>query len=201
MKVDLEHLHYWMQAIRTSKDHKRTLDAFWRGQLNSKVWLIEKLRPFLFKEFGTNKVTVDVNGGWIGVLPSLLFQSDMPIDKIRSIDIDPDCEELANILNTPEEISGRFRAVTADMCKIRIEADIVINTVCEHLRQDQYDSWIESVPDRSLVVLQSNDYNLPEHVRTARNLEQFKEQSNLNIIYAGELDQSVYKRFMIIGKK
>ncbi len=201
MKIDLEHLHYWMSAIRVSKDPLRTLDAFWRGQINSKVWLIEKLRPYVFKEFGASKVTIDINGGWIGVLPSLIFQSDIPVDSIRSIDIDPSCEEIANVLNKIEEETSRFRAVTADMCSVKTSANVVINTVCEHLRQDQYDAWLESIPNNSLIVLQSNDYIIPEHIRTARDLEHFKEQSHLNIIYAGELEQTMYKRFMIIGKK
>lgn len=201
LKIDLEHLHYWMQAIRASKNHQRTLDAFWRGQVNSKVWLIEKLRPYVFRDFGTSKISVDINGGWVGVLASLMFQSELPIDKIRSIDIDSSCEELANVLNTPEEITGRFRAVTADMCDVKTQADVVINTVCEHLTQDQYELWLKNIPDRSLIVLQSNDYKMPEHIRIAKNIEHFKEQSNLNIIYSGELDQGVYKRFMLIGKK
>ena len=43
MKIDTEHLHYWMQAIRQSADPLRTLDAFWRGQVTSKEWLIDSL--------------------------------------------------------------------------------------------------------------------------------------------------------------
>ena len=43
MKIDLEHLHYWIHAIRESEDPKRTMDAFWRGQIQSKEWLIETL--------------------------------------------------------------------------------------------------------------------------------------------------------------
>ena len=201
MKIDLDHLHYWMSAIRVSKDPVRTLDAFWRGQIDSKLWLIEKLRPYVFKEFGIRKVTVDINGGWNGVLASLLFQSDIPVDKVRSIDIDPECEEIANTLNSIEERSGRFRAVTANMCNIKNNADIVINTVCEHLRQDQYDTWIQNVSENSVIVLQSNDYQFPEHVRIAQDLEDFKKQSNLNIMYMGEMETKIYKRFMIIGRK
>lgn len=196
MNIDLEHLHYWMCAIRESNDPKRTLDAFWRGQLQSKEWLIDCLDDHV--HMGSS---VDIHGGWVGVLASMLFQSNIPITTIRSIDIDPSCESIANMMNKKEEIEGRFRAVTANMCSIRSDADIIINTSCEHITQEEYDFWLSGHPHNSLLVLQSNNYNIPEHVRIARNLEEFKEQCQIKVLWAGELDLPLYKRFMIIGKK
>ena len=195
MMIDTEHLHHWMQAIRQSPDPMRTMDAFWSGQLKSKEWLITNLRK------NVNKfVSIDIHGGWVGVLASMLFQSDIPVTTIRSIDIDPSCESIAATMNKKEEIQGRFNAVTADMCNEKSQADVVINTSCEHITQEQYDLWLASVPDDSLIVLQSNNYNIAEHVRISNNLEEFKQQSGLNyILYSGELDLPLYKRFMIIG--
>ena len=200
MKIDLEHLHYWMSAIRESKDPMRTLDAFWRGQMRSKEWLIEELR----KHKGNTKMwpTIDIHGGWVGTLSSMLFQSGMYINHINSIDIDPECEPIARLMNQLELQSGKFNAVTADMCTFRSDADIIINTSCEHITQDQYDLWLTGHPYNSLLVLQSNNYDIPEHVRIAKDLEEFKQQCHLEtILYAGELDLPMYKRFMIIGKQ
>jgi len=197
MQIDTEHLHYWMQAIRQSPDPMRTMDAFWSGQLKSKEWLIANLRK------NVNKfISVDIHGGWVGVLASMLFQSEIYVKNIRSIDIDPTCEPIATMMNKGEEIAGRFRAVTADMCEIRSDADIVINTSCEHITQDQYDLWLSGMPHNSLLVLQSNNYDIPEHVRTAATLEEFKTQCNIsNILWAGELELPLYTRWMIIGKQ
>lgn len=197
MHIDLEHLHYWMQAIRQSTDPMRTMDAFWQGQLKSKEWLIRNLRK------NVNKfVSIDIHGGWVGVLASMLFQSDIYITNIRSIDIDPTCEPIANMMNKKEEMFGRFRAITADMCAIRSDADVIINTSCEHITQDQYDLWLSGMPHNSLFVLQSNNYDIPEHVRTAQSLEEFKTQCGLeNILWEGELELPLYKRWMIIGRK
>lgn len=194
MMIDTEHLHHWMQAIRQSPDPMRTMDAFWSGQLKSKEWLIVNLRKHVNKF-----VTVDIHGGWVGVLASMLFQSDVPVINIRSIDIDPTCEPIAINMNKIEEMVGRFRAVTADMCAIRSDADVVINTSCEHITQDQYDFWLAGLPYNTLLVLQSNNYNIPEHVRIANDLEEFKTQSKINVLWAGELELPLYKRFMIIG--
>jgi len=196
MQVDLEHLHYWMQAIRQSPDPMRTMDAFWSGQLKSKEWLINNLKPFVNTE-----VSIDIHGGWVGVLASMLFQSDIPVLNIRSIDIDPSCEPIANMMNKAEEMVGKFRAVTSDMCSIRSDADVVINTSCEHITQDDYELWLSGLRQDSIVVVQSNNYNIPEHIRIAETLEEFKEQSRLDILYADELNLPLYKRFMIIGKK
>jgi hypothetical protein len=196
MQIDLEHLHYWMQAVRQSPDPMRTMDAFWSGQLKSKEWLIDNLRNHISKF-----VSVDIHGGWVGVLASMMFQSNLPIKHIRSVDIDPTCEPIASMMNKGEEIVGKFRAVTADMCSIRSDADIVINTSCEHITQEQYDLWLSRMPHDSLLVLQSNNYNIDEHVRIANSLEEFKQQCGINVIWAGELELPLYTRYMVIGKQ
>jgi hypothetical protein len=196
MQIDTEHLHYWMQAIRQSPDPMRTMDALWSGQLKSKEWLITNLRK------NVNKfVSIDIHGGWVGVLASMIFQSDIHVTNIRSVDIDPTCEPIATMMNKKEEIVGKFRAVTADMCEIRSDADIIINTSCEHITQDQFELWKNGMPHNSLLVLQSNNYNIPEHVRTAGSLDEFKEQCNINVLWAGELELPLYKRFMVIGRQ
>ena len=196
MQINTEHLHHWMQAIRQSPDPMRTMDAFWSGQLKSKEWLITNLRQHV-NQF----ISIDIHGGWVGVLASMLFQSDVPVINIRSIDIDPTCEPIAVNMNKIEEMVGKFRAVTADMCEIRSDADVIINTSCEHITQDQYDIWLSGIPHNSLLVLQSNNYVIPEHVRTAATLEEFKTQCDINILWAGELKLMLYTRWMIIGRK
>lgn len=203
MKIDLKHLHYWMCAIRESQDPKRTLDAFWQGQLASKDWLVTTLEHVIYPE--CNKaidfpVSIDIHGGWVGVLASMLFQSDIPIKNIRSIDIDPACEPIATMMNKGEEIAGQFCAVTADMCAVQGSADVIINTSCEHITQDQYDLWVSKTLRTSLLVLQSNNYDIPEHVRIAKDLEEFKTQCGVNVLWAGELKLPLYTRFMVIGK-
>lgn len=195
MKIDTEHLHHWMRAIRNSKDPMRTMDAFWRGQILSKEWLIDNIRPHI-----SGPVSIDIHGGWVGLLASLIFQSEIETTYIRSIDIDPECEKIATDMNQLELEAGIFRAVTSDMCKIRSDADVIINTSCEHISQEQYDLWLTGHPRNSLLVLQSNDYDIPEHIRTAKDLSEFESQSDINVLWSGELKLPLYTRFMIIGK-
>lgn len=196
MKLDTDHVLFWMDAIRNSKNRDRLLECFWKGQIKSKLWLIENLRKHIHAV-----VSVDIHGGWNGVLASLLFQSALYTKHIRSLDIDPDCEETAREINSQEHMWGKFTALTADMCETASDADVIINTSCEHITQEQYDRWLSLQPNTSIIVLQSNDYNIPEHVRIAHSLDEFKQQSNLKVIWAGELTLPLYKRWMIIGKK
>ena len=200
MKIDIEHVLFWMDAIRNSSDRYRTLESFWKGQIKSKIWLINRLTDYV----NLNENSIVIHGGWNGVLASLIFQSCITVKNIVSIDIDPKCEEIANTINTIERIHGKYTSVICNMSSYVYNEipDIVINTSCEHITQETYNEWLSNVPSETLIVLQSNDYyELSEHVRCATDIEEFKRQSKLNVIFYDTLDLIKYRRFMIIGKK
>lgn len=200
MQINIERVLFWMDAIRNSKDRNRSLESFWKGQVHSKIWLIENLIPFL----NTTSKNVVIHGGWNGVLASLIFQALPFIDNMVSIDIDPTCEETANTMNKIEEINGKFKAVTANMAEYQYDffPDIVINTSCEHIDQKTYERWLSKIPNESIIVLQSNNYfEITEHIRCVVDINEFKKQSKINTLWCGSLELPLYKRFMIIGKK
>ena len=197
MQIDTEHLHFWMNAIRISNNPMRTLDAFWKGQMKSKEWLITEL-----EERGLSSRTIEIHGGWVGVLASMLFQSKVPVQHIVSVDIDPLVQHVAEEMNRKEHTQGMFRAETGDMCNRFPVTDIVINTSFEHITQEQYDKWLNNMFPDQLLVLQSNNYDIPEHVRIAQSLDEFKHQAGLSkVLYEGELKLPMYNRYMLIGYK
>ena len=199
MKVDIQDVLFWMDAIRNSKDRYRTLESFWKGQVNSKIWLADRLSSMYYRN-SDNRIAI--YGGWNGVLSSILFNSELSIEHITSIDIDPSCEELANTVNKRYEIEGRFNAVTADMCNYNEPADVVINTSCEHISQEQYEQWLDNQPDDALFVVQSNNYfELDEHIRCATDADDFMRMSKIKPFWRGEFETPKYTRYMIIGKK
>lgn len=200
MKVEIEDVLFWMDAIRNSKDRYRTLESFWKGQVRSKVWLAEHLKEMCSTWY--NPVKIVIHGGWNGILSSILFNTGINIKHITSLDIDANCEEIASTVNKRQEMEGRFTSVTADMTNYNYEADIVINTSCEHLTNGAYRCWLNLVPDNALIVLQSNNYfELEEHINCAADLDDFKRMSKINVLWAGEFPTEKYTRFMIIGKK
>lgn len=198
--VSIDDVLFWMDAIRNSEDRYRTLESFWKGQIKSKIWLIDNLKNHLSHP---GEYTVAIYGGWNGVLASLLYNSGIGIRHISSIDIDPTCKEIANTMNKKYEMAGVFTAVTADMVEYTIEdAEIVINTSCEHITQEQYDQWLFNQPNNSLIILQSNNYSsLDEHIRCASSLGEFEKQSNLEVMFSGVFETPKYDRYMIIGNK
>ena len=200
MNIDTDHLHFWMQAIRQSAYPIRTMDAFWRGQILSKEWLISKLQELLDRT--KRDITINIHGGGGGTLARMLFQSGMHIGHINCIDIDPDCERIATTMNQLEFNFGKFCAITQDMCTFKQHADIEINTSFEHITQPAYEQWLSSKLPQSLLIIQSNNYEIPEHIRIARSLDEFKLQAGLShVMYEGELSLPLYTRYMVIGKK
>lgn len=198
MKIDVQDVLFWMDAIRNSDDRYRTLESFWKGQVNSKVWLAENLVGFV----PVKPLNIVIYGGWNGVLASILFNSNIAVEHVTSVDIDPVCEDIANTVNKRYEMQGKFEAVTHDMCKYVTGADVVINTSCEHITQEQYEKWLHKVPDGTQIILQSNNYfEHEEHVNCMKSLSEFKRKSKLNVSEEAELELPKYTRFMLIGRK
>lgn len=205
LSINLEDIAAWFNAIRNLSEERRTraLESFYSGQLLSKGWLVNCLSYFV-----DHPSNIYIFGGWTGVLSSMLFNSTIPVKKIRSIDMDPLCEEIADTINKPYEMDGwRFKAVTADMTRYDydwdITSDVVINTVCEHLTQEAYTEWYDRIATGSLIVAQGNNYfSCPEHIRCNNNLNEFMDANYVrDSLFSGHLHTKKYTRYMSIWKK
>lgn len=193
----------WFNAIRSLSDSDRTryMDAFWSGQLDSKAWLIQELTNVVNKD----SKNIYIFGGWIGTLASMLFQSDIVIDKIVSVDLDAQCKDISDILC--DRYRDRFTSITGNMKNFDylwdVTPDIVINTSCEHIDQDTYYQWYDRIYPGTIVVAQSNNYfDCDQHVRCNSNLQAF-ELLNCVVdpLYSGELVHDIYTRYMSIWIK
>lgn len=199
-------------------------DCFSRGQLQSKLWLVEEL-----KKLNVDLGTVFLCAGWYGTLAVMLFESGIKIEKIRSFDIDPTTADIAEVFNKPWlEDNWRFKASTVDIMnfnwtsvpapsdgtmgnfyyntntvnkiiQMKDNPDTIINTSCEHIKD--FSSWYNKIPTGKLVILQGNNYfEIPEHVNCSSNLNEFSNKLPMTItLYEGELELPKYKRFMKIG--
>jgi len=183
-------------------------DAWAHGQITSKLWLCRKLER---QYFGHNPV-LWVLGGWYGLLPFLLLtREQMPIEHIRSFDIDEKATINANIVSNNYEIdSWKFRAYTQDVNTLDYSGeqyssrmpDAVINTSCEHMTSND---WWNLIPDNTFVALQSNNLDHDDAI-LVHSLEEMKEKYPLTkIVFEGEIDfdypDKSFTRYMIIGIK
>lgn len=204
VKLIPSEITHWFNAIRNLPDNERTraLDAFWDGQIDSKIWLVDELN-----KIHNEPSDIYIFGGWIGVLASVMLQSStFTINKIRSIDLDPWCEDIADTVCKPHESDAwKFKAVTADMRTYQYESSptVVINTSTEHVTKEVYDQWYSSIPMGTLVVAQGNNFfDCSEHVRCSTNLDEFMQDNNVKYpIYSGVLKTSMYDRYMSIWNK
>lgn len=202
MQVNLDDVAFWMDAVRNSENSYGVLESFWKGQLKSKVWLIENLKHCVQKNKSQNIV---IHGGWNGVLASLLFNSNIDVEHITNVDIDVETKGPASDICKRQEMEGRFIHVVQDMEHFTYAnvPDIVINTSTEHITAEKYKNWLSQVPNESLIVLQNNNYyELPEHINCFNNVEDFAVHSGLgNILKKDSLELPLYDRFLLIGYK
>jgi hypothetical protein len=193
-------------------------DCFSRGQLQSKLWLVHEL-----KKCNVVLGTVFLCAGWYATLATMIFESDIKVDKIRSFDIDETTVDIAETFNKSWfENQWQFKALVEDIQDINYNEhtwqywsnknnrmsypiidspNTIINTSCEHI--ENFSEWYSKIPTGKLVILQSNNYfEVEEHVNCVNSIEEFKTQSPMqNILYSGELELDKYTRFMLIGYK
>lgn len=196
------------------KNIEYSVDCFSRGQLQSKLWLIDELKK-------TNQTlgTVFLCAGWYATLAVMIFENNFRVEKIRSFDIDSFCPAIAETFNKPWVIDNwKFKSSIANIhdidfdmftysvsrsngtqCELTDAPDTIINTSCEHIVN--FDNWYSRIPKGKLVVLQSNNYKaISDHVNCVNNLSEFEKQTPMtDLLFEGELDLSTYTRFMRIG--
>ena len=191
-------------------------DCFSRGQLKSKLWIIKEL-----SELKVDLGTVFLCAGWYATLATMLFESGIKVDKIRSFDIDESCVDIAETFNKPwVKDNWKFKSSTKDIMDINYEferyeviradgttcplddtPDTIINTSCEHI--ENFAEWYDKIPAGKLVILQSNNFfEVDEHVNCSIDIDDFSRQTPLkSVLYSDSLELKKYTRYMRIGYK
>lgn len=177
------------------------------AQIKSKQWLVDNLAPFINRKYIAKDLTkILILGGWYGVTGILLREHVDPEVVIRSVDSDPICQIIGKDLihNIPNCENNMF--VTDDAADYFFDRgrwyQLIINTSCEHMNQEDLNLIIATKHKNSLVCFQSNNYHKePEHINTHNSVEEFAESLNLTRVYwTGTLKPSEeYERYMVIG--
>ena len=187
------------------------------GQLESKSWLIKTLKEKELLSLGT----VFICAGWYSLLPYFfLNDKDFSIKQIFNFEIDSLSVSISEDLNRKfVKNDWRFKATFKDILELDyqsadfstlkangeaqslvISPDTIINTACEHIQD--FNKWWSLLPTNKQIILQSNNFfEVEDHVNCVNDLQEFKKQAPLELIYEGELNLEKYKRFMLIGHK
>ena len=207
-QIPMSTIEYLMQH---ANQYPKT--AYSKGQLASKSWLLQELPKVPLSKEPIN-CTVGIVGSWIGTLVQPLLE-DYPfrIERVYGFDMDPSAIELSEKLNNQYVMDNwRYKGVVVDVNTldfsnlqfetgnelINTELDVIINTSCEHMNMD----WFDSVSDNTLIVMQTNNSTHFEgHINTCSDIEEMQIRYPMHTMYQGELQTPVYTRYMQIGYK
>jgi len=176
-------------------------DAFSSGQIGSKIWLCEKLEKLNWSSDLTY-----IYGGWYGITAFLLLsRGKFNVSKIRSLDIDPSCEPIADMINENWVWQEwKFKAFTQDCNTYEGQyGDLIINTSTEHFETTD---WFDRIKPGTRVVLQGNNMPHDDHHVHSETLKDFKNLYPLsNYAFEGKKEfvypNWSFTRYMIIGTK
>lgn len=155
-------------------------------QIKGKAWFLSNF----LNEDRSKKILVI--GGWFGFTSFVLHK--LGFVNITEIDIDP---RSAIISTHANRFNKKFRHHVCDANDFDIENfDIVINTSCEHIRDD---NWFKNLSSGCKLYLQSTDLIGHDHTNICENVEQMIMKYPMNLSYTGKLSLDAYNRFMLIG--
>lgn len=181
------------------------MDAFSDGQMASKLWLCEELEKTI-----EGAQVVWVLGSWYGLLPFLLLsRGRLSVEKFVLVDLDKSAVDASKkILNhwvfqKKPQIDFVVRDCNEDLSDLP-RPTLVINTSTEHMLSQR---WWSNLPKGVFYAFQGTDYEHPEHVLRAQDLNEFSDRFRETTlkIYLGkkffDYFSFSYNRFMIIGRK
>lgn len=156
-----------------------------------KQWLVDELSPYIFNH------NIHVAAGWLG-LTSYLLRKEFPTNKILNSDKDVGCKYMGEYLFQGYNISFEIRdtVINVPTC------DVYINTSMEHINQLSVEYILQYLRPKTIVALQSNNYyKVKDHINCCKDLQEFKDKTNLSkIYYSGEIPFKNHDRYMIIGE-
>ena len=183
-------------------------DAFASSQVLSKLWLAETLEKVIeHSEFNDELKILNI-GGWYGILHFIFkCRNKLKIKTFRNVDLDYNACNIADLINeTWVWQNWKFKSINEDANTFKYlleDFNLVINTSVEHIDSV---SWFNNIPEKTLVVLQSNNMDHDDHVHNHSSLQEFIDSFRLTeLLYHGQkmfqYENENFIRYMLIGIK
>lgn len=167
-------------------------DAFHSNQIVSKNCAITAFRSL--PDVNRNVLYI---GSWIGFLTHYICDN-YPRCTVTELDIDVRCKLISQRFNS--QFTNYITSYTSDVeCFGYLNNyDTVINLSCEHIASN----WIDKLQKGTTVVLQTNNFEIPEHVNTCETLDEMREKYQLSETYYAEATVlNAYTRFTLADKR
>lgn len=215
-------LDVFYKYYRAGYDSVALQDAFSRGQVQSKIWLVNELSK-IKKDFSC----IYVLAGWFGQIRHFMDSACIEYEKMRIIDIDPTaCKVSDQIFNVDAIEKYKVKSVELDLTDMswlfrtggqyeiknynnnslineKSIPDLVINTSAEHFHEDWYHKFVNrpQTTDPLFVIQSNNLHGIPDHINSIHSISEMKKKFPMSRIeFEGELQLQGYKRYMLIGR-
>jgi hypothetical protein len=163
-------------------------DAFRLKQIQSKSWLIDKVKDI------DRDLPLLVIGSWLGFTSLCLHK--LGFSSIDEIDADPRLSRISNHVN---RFNKKFQHFSHDVNELDLSKyKVIINTSCEHINDN---TWYDNIIPGTKIILHSNNLLGYDHVNICQDLGEMIKKYPMKIYYSGSLDFQSYKRFMLVGEK
>lgn len=179
--------------------------SFSHGQITSKLWLCEKLEPYV-----PEHSKIKILGSWYNTMAFLLLiRKPNYYQLIEGFDVDTNVKAIADKICDAWIVNENLvKNHTASAESVQYEdKDVVINCSPEHMDNSE---WFNKIPKSTLVCIQSSnvvDSNEPWLIKTPHyNFSDFLKKYPLEqTYYSGsktiQYSNWGYDRYMIIGVK
>jgi hypothetical protein len=208
MKIEYAEMMKWVRHNHPDQ-MDRWMDSLHPNQIICKQWLVESLSKVQIPQGNDDKFRIEIVGGWYGYpLIDLLYKHHGTY--IREIDIFDVDKKACQFINKYKQIfeHWKVRVFNQDWFTYteKRRTHMIINTSCEHMwDMSMMKDYFES-PDRTLLVLQSNNKtDEPDHVNCVNSCQELLEKNELKEIHGdwkrmNENTPNKYIRFMVMGK-
>ena len=199
-----------IEKIYTDSKYKSDVDLYRsfdiinsinEGQVASKEWLVERLIPFI----DPNGKDICVLGGWYGLIALMISEHVSKDVRIDTVDCDPETEKYGRpLLTDKHNINFRVEDAADWFFDRPKRYQILINTSCEHIEQEDLDLMIGAKDKDTIICFQSNNYHsVQSHINTHNSLDEFVDSLQLKEVMHKEkmrAPNGEYDRYMVIGK-
>jgi len=170
------------------------IDMFHSNQINSIYEILKATDTLRLQGMPTKTLYI---GSWMG-FKTKLFSEYYGLN-ITEVELDERCKAVSEIWNSDNKnydghIQGDATQLDKEFYK---DFKTVINPSCEHMSDD----WYYNIPDGTFMILQSNDFDIPQHTNIVKNIQEMKEKYKMTDIYSCTLQCTVYQRFTLAGIK
>ena len=172
------------------------------NQMASKEHLTKVIAPILNDI--KNLKDIAILGSWYGLLGVMLRQHLNDDIHISNIDSDPSAEKIGKLLF--DHKSNKFYtddAVDHMFSQGKNKYQLIINTSCEHMEQDDVLLMRHRKNNDTVICFQSNNYfAIDGHINCSNSLVEFVDSLNLStVLHASALriEANDYERYTVIG--